>query len=164
MMQFRPAKQSATGVASYKGRTRRGAVIIIVMVCFVLAAAMFVSLARLAAVERRAARTRQWNAQARWLAEAALERAVAQLYERADYSGETWTIAPEEFSGRQGAVVRIGVEPLADRPDRCRVRVEADFPDDPRHRCRCKKEIVVKRKETMSRQDGEKPETPEEPE
>ena len=136
----------------------------IVMVCFILAAAIFVSLARTAAVERQTARSRHWNVQAQWLAEAALERAVARLDEDANYAGETWTIAPEEFSGRDGAVVRIHLEPIADQADRRRVRVEADFPDDPRHRCRCKKEIVVERKETTSPKDAEQPEEVEEPE
>jgi len=140
------------------------------MVCFIVAAAIFVSLARTAAVERQTARSRHWNVQAQWLAEAALERAVARLDEAADYAGETWTLAPAELAGRDGAVVRIGVEPVADHADRRRVRVEADFPDDPRHRCRCKKEIVVERKETTSPEDAEqpkeveKPETPKEPE
>ncbi len=145
-------------------RPRRGVVIVIVMVCFILAAAIFVSLARTAAVERQTVRSRHWNLQARWLAEAAMERAVARLDEDADYAGETWTIVSTELAGRDGAVVRIHIEPVADHVDRRRVQVEADFPDDPRHRCRCKKMIVVERKETTSPKDAEKPKTPKEPE
>lgn len=125
------------------GCPRRGAVIIVVMVCFILAGAFFVSLARTAALERQASRLRQWNLQALWLAEAGLERAVAQLGAAPDYAGETWSVTPEELSGRRGAAVKISVEPVAGRPEQRRIRAVADFPDDPRDRCRCTKEIVV---------------------
>ncbi len=145
-------------------------VIIVVMVCFILAGAIFVSLARTAAVERQATRLRQWTVQAQWLAEAGLERAVVRFDQDANYAGETWTIAAAELSGRRGATVRIRVEPVADRPERRRVRVEADFPDDPLDRCRCKKEIVVERKAAPSpkteknTEEVEEPETLEKPE
>ncbi len=123
-----------------KRKERRGAVIVIVMVCFVLAGAMFVSLARTAAVRRQADRRRQWAVQARWLAEAGLERAVARLRSDPAYSGERWTVAEEELSGRAGAAVRIVV---AAEGRRRRIKAVADFPDVPRRRCRCTRETVI---------------------
>lgn len=124
---------------------RRGVVIIVVMVCFLLAGVLFAALARIAVAERQTDRLRHWKAQAAWLTEAAMERAVAKLRANPNYAGETWTISLEELSGRRGAAVRIVIEPVVDQTDRCRIKVEADFPNDPRNRCRLKKEIVVER-------------------
>ena len=64
---------------------------------------------------------------------------------RPEYAGETWTIPAEELAGDDGAVVRIQVEAIAGQPQRRSVRVEADYPDAPEHRCRQMKQIVVDR-------------------
>jgi hypothetical protein len=123
--------------------TRRGAILLIILVCFTLAAAMFVVLARLAMTARNAAETQHWGVQAQWLAEAGLERAAARLAGQPGYSGETWTIPAGQLAGKVGAVVRIRVESVAGQSARRRVAVEADYPDDPLHRSRCTKEIVL---------------------
>ena len=81
--------------------------------------------------------------QAQWLAEAGVERAVARLAANADYAGETWNIPAEELAGGEAAVVRIHAETIADQPDRRAIHVEADYPDDPQHRCRKIKQIVA---------------------
>jgi hypothetical protein len=122
---------------------RRGAILIIILVCFTLAAAMFVVLARLAATARNAAEQQHWSVQAQWLAEAGFERAAARLIGPPGYSGETWTIPPAQLSGRDGAVVKIRVEKIAGKTARRRVEVEASYPDDPVHRSRCTREIVL---------------------
>ena len=88
----------------------RGAILVVIIVCFVVAATLFVLLARSAVAERRAAETRYWSLQAQWLGEAALERAAARLATDPKYDGETWTVPAEEFAGNQGGVVKIGVE------------------------------------------------------
>jgi len=129
----RPLSQRARG-------GRRGAVLLVVLAAFVLAAALFAMLGRTVVVGHRAAQSRLWAAQAQWLAEAALERAAARLKSSPDYKGETWTIAAEELDGRHAGVVRIEVKPAGDDAAAPRkVRVEADFPDHPTHRARAEK-------------------------
>lgn len=125
-----------------EGTSRRGAILLVILVCFALAAAMFVVLARLAVTARRVAETQQWAVQAQWLAEAGLDRAAARLQQQADYSGETWKISASELGGAHAAVVKIRVDGVADLAAH-RVFVEADYPDDPVHRSRCTKEIVM---------------------
>ena len=122
---------------------RRGAILVVVLVCLAVAAALFLVLAHQATGERRALTTHHWNVEAQWLAEAGVERAVAQLGTNADYTGETWNIPAAELGGSDGAAVRIRAEKVADHPDRRAVHVEADFPDDPQHRCRQVKDIVA---------------------
>ena len=130
---------------------RRAAILIIILVCFIVAAAMFVMLGRQAVAERRASQARFWTAQAQWIAEAAVERAAARLVADAKYKGETWTIPAAEMGGEQNAKVSIHVENVAGRPDSRAVRVEADYPDDPVHRSRCTKEIVLEERHEKSK-------------
>ena len=124
------------------GAVRRGAVLVVVLVCLAVAAAMFVVLVKLAATGRQSMQTQCWRMQAQWLAESGLERAAARLAADAKYTNETWTLAAEELGGDAG-VVRIRTEAVADQPNRRLVSVEADYPDDPQHRVRCNKQIVV---------------------
>ena len=123
-------------------KNRRGTILVVILVCFVVASVVFTLLLKSVAAERRAMETRLWSAQAQWLAEAALERAAARLAADANYTGETWTIPAEELDGNSG-VARIRVEAIADRPGHRQVSVEADYPDDPQHRSRCTKQIEM---------------------
>ncbi len=136
---------------------RRGAVLIVVLVCFVIAAAMFVMLGRQAVAERRAGDVQLWTAQAQWIAEAAVERAAARLAADAKYPGETWAIAAAEIGGRQGGRAKIRIEPVAGRPDSRLLRVEADYPDDPVHRARWTKQITIDLKRTTTNEAAKKP-------
>jgi type II secretory pathway component PulK len=122
---------------------RRGAILVVVLVCLAIAAVLFVMLAKQAITERRAVQNHYWGVQAQWLAEAGVERAVSRLAANADYSGETWNISADELSGSDAAVVRIRAEKTADRPDRRTIHVEADYPDDPQHRCRKTKDVLA---------------------
>jgi hypothetical protein len=123
---------------------RRGAILVVIIVCFALAATLFVLLAGSAVAERRAAETRYWSLQAQWLAEAALERAAARLATDAKYDGETWTVPAEQLGGNRPGVVKIGIDRSdVDHPGRRLVRVEAHYPDDPKHRCRWEKQVAM---------------------
>jgi hypothetical protein len=132
-------------------------VLIVILVCFVVAAAMFAMLARQSLAERRAADVRLWAAQANWIAEAAVERAAARLAADAKYAGETWTISAAEMGGKQVAQARIRIEPVAGRPDSRLLRIEADYPDDPVHRARSTKQITIDLKRTNTKQPAKKP-------
>lgn len=122
---------------------RRGAILVVVLVCLAVAAVLFVVLAKQAIAQRHSAQTHYWGVQAQWLAEAGVERAVSRLAAKADYSGETWNVPAEELAGSDAAVVRIRVEKVADRPDRRAIHIEADYPDDPHHRCRKTKDVLA---------------------
>jgi hypothetical protein len=121
--------------------------LVVIVVCFAVAATLFVLLARSAISQRRAADTHYWNLQAQWLGEAALERAAARLAKDPKYDGETWTVPAKEFVANRAGVARIQVEKDADHPGRRLVRVEAVYPDDPVHCCRWEKQVVMERAE-----------------
>jgi hypothetical protein len=136
---------------------RRGSVLIVILVCFIIAAAMFVMLGRQAVAQRNAAEMRLWTVQAQWIAEAAVERAAARLKADAKYPGETWAIAAAEIGGKQDAKARIHVEPLAGRPESRLVRVEADYPDEPVHRARWTKQTTIDVKKPTTNEAVKKP-------
>ena len=127
---------------------RRGALLIVAIVCVGLTAVVLVMLTQLAVAERRALRTNAWQVQAAWLVESGLERAAARLAGDPEYQGENWTIAADLLPDNQPAVVRIQVEPSAQQAGQCLVRVEADYPDHPQHRARQSKQVVLRNRET----------------
>ncbi len=122
---------------------RRGAVLVMVIVCAMVTLAIFISIVKLAVAERRMSDQRSWQVQAAWLAESALERAAWRLAADADYTGETWTLPAEEMGGSEAAVVEIRVENITAQPNRRLVRIQANYPDHPQHRARQSKQAVV---------------------
>jgi Tfp pilus assembly protein PilX len=140
-----------------KATRRRGTVLIVILVCFAIAAAMFVMLGRQSLAQRRDAETQIWAAQAQWIVEAALERAAARLSADPSYTGETWAISAAEMGGNDGAKAVIHVEKLAGWPNVRTVRVEADYPDDPVHRSRWTKCITVAAKPTAAATSAKEP-------
>jgi hypothetical protein len=134
-----------TGTAC-AGLRRRGVALLAAMICLVLAAAMLVSLVRLAETDRDRLEVEAWQIQAGLLADAGLERAAARLARAASYAGETWTIPPESAGGRFTAVVTIRVEPAPAGAGLGKVvSVEADYPDRPPYRAQETRQAVVTR-------------------
>ena len=122
---------------------RRGAVLVMVLVCMMVALVILTSLVKLAAAGRRMTDRQAWQVQASWLAESGLERAAWRLAADADYAGETWTLSADQMAAADAAVVRIEVETIPEQPNRRLVRVRADYPDHPQHRARQTKQAVV---------------------
>ena len=108
-----------------------------------MASVIFVALLQLSVAQRRRVEAEAWQVQAAWLAESAVERAVARLAADADYQGETWRLSADDLGTRQGAVVQIDVETIPEHEQRRRIRAQADYPDHPQHRARHSKQIVA---------------------
>ncbi len=124
---------------------RRGAILVAVIVCLMVAAALLVCIVRQLGMGRQTQQTSHRSVQAWWLAEAGVERAAARLAANAAYAGETWRISAAELDGNDAAEVRIKAEPMAGRAGQWRIRVEADYPTAAEFRCRRMKEIVIDR-------------------
>jgi hypothetical protein len=116
-----------------RGRTRchthrRGVVLIMALVCLVLVAALGGTLVRWAAMEHKLLRAKEDESQARWLAEAAVERTAAQLAQDADYAGDTWNISATELPSAQSARVVIRVKHIEDDVRRRSIEVDVEYP------------------------------------
>jgi hypothetical protein len=82
------------------------------------------------------------EAQAQWLAEAALARGLVQAKSQADYAGETWR---HEIVTDRFGVAEIRIERPADQP--VRLIVEARYPDDPWQRIGVRREVSLAEQE-----------------
>jgi len=122
---------------------RPGVILVVAIVSIAVASVIFLAVLRTAVAERNALRTEAWRQQALWLAESGLERAAARLAADSAYQGETWNVPADQFASEVGGVVEIEIQSTAGRPNRRLVRVRADFPDDPQHRVRRSKQIVI---------------------
>lgn len=125
-------------------RKPRGAVLVMVLVCLLVVSTMSISLARTIVNHHRQSKRHQFKLQAMWLAEAAVDRAVAQIRKTPDYQGESWKVGADELDGRHAGVATIHVERLDDASESIAVRVEADFPSEPTNRARISKQVTIK--------------------
>ncbi|HXT61221.1 MAG TPA: hypothetical protein VN699_21450 [Pirellulales bacterium] len=123
-----------------KSSQRRGAVLLMALICLTLLVMFGASLLKLALMERKALESRQQTSQARRLAEAGFERAAARLADDPAYRGETWSLSGDEAVSGRPAAVTIEVGIVDDHPDRRRIMVQADYPSDAATRARQSKQ------------------------
>ncbi len=115
---------------------RRGAALLVALVCVSIAVAVMYGIVQLALQTHREVNLEQRRTQARWILESAVNRAAAQLATDGEYSGEQWTVSAEELSKRYGAEVRIQVERIEEQADWRQVQVVVDHPVDLPYRVR----------------------------
>jgi len=123
--------------------TRRGAVVLFAMIALLLTSVIGGSLLKTALAQRRFALREQTRLQSIWLAESGVQRAVARLFRDPDYTGETWNVSASDIGGNKGAEVIIEVETVDDVPNRRRVTVIADYPQNLPQRSRTRTVITV---------------------
>jgi hypothetical protein len=106
---------------------RRGAVTIIVLVLFAVTFTLAAVWTRRLLNERRGQVRAEERVQAKWLAEAGVRRAAAQLAANRDYQGEEWLITAAELNRSNPASVSITIESGAE-PDQFRLIARAGYP------------------------------------
>jgi hypothetical protein len=99
---------------------------------------------------RRQCQAEERRIQAEWLADAALQRALAQLAKNSTYPGESWVIPPEQLNGRDEAKIRIDVEPAGEQRSEERIRISVDYPREGLIRARRERTWRVQRNAVRS--------------
>ncbi|MSR57202.1 MAG: hypothetical protein EXS05_05980 [Planctomycetaceae bacterium] len=124
----------ARGRRALAARTpRRGAFLIVALICLVLATVLVGAMLTLAQTQRRQLSQQQLLLQTEWLMESAFERAASRLRDNSDYPGETWSISAAELGstdsddGAAGEAI-IRVETSLHQPQHRIVSVEAVYP------------------------------------
>ena len=137
-----------TCVRKCRIRCRRGAALIMAIVCLVIVTSLAVEIMRSMVAARQQSRFQRNELQATWLAEAGVSRAEARLNQAPTYHGETWTpeldlsdLSPHRVA--PNGSVEIKIEPVAESETRRRVIVTATFPADSPATMRCRRERVV---------------------
>jgi len=103
-------------------------ILLMVMICLLISTLILGTLLKTAVTHRRQMRTEEQRAQADWLAESAIERAVHSLETDANYQGETWKVSTADLNGRDSGRVRITVQKTGDGPAERILTVEAVYP------------------------------------
>jgi len=111
--------------------SRRGAFLVVALICLVLATSMVGVLLSLVRTHHRQIASQQAELQAGWLAESALARAAFRLRRDRTYPGETWTVDASELGGEASAEVVIEVQQSVDQPDARTVLVKAAYGSGP---------------------------------
>lgn len=112
-------------------KKRRGGAIVAALVLLTIILITGGAMLQQLAATQRAARLAGRKVQAQWLAESALDRALAKRRTDPEYKGETWH-SPVFEAGDQG-VAHIEFKVVDGRES---VAITADFPDHPLHRAR----------------------------
>lgn len=109
--------------------SRRGAFIIVVLVCLLVVGMLATSLLKLALLQTRQVAYEQARLQAAWLADAGFQRAADRLAADPDYSGEEWQVAAVDLGGSDAGLVTIRVQKEENNSPRRTIVVEALYPD-----------------------------------
>ncbi len=120
-----------TGDRREREKSRQGVAALLVLICLGVTVLVGSLLLRAAAAQRTYVARLARQAQARWLVEAGIERAVRGLHQSSGDSGETWPIAASELGDSQTAVVHIDIKKdnsrSTERIVRVRVRVRVEL-------------------------------------
>jgi Tfp pilus assembly protein PilX len=128
---------------TFNRATRRGTVLILMLVCLLLLTMTTGVLIRAALLNREHSRTALPQSQANWLAHAAAEAATVQLQADTNWAGATWTVAAEESGGTDPARVTAVVTQPADQPTSRLVSITVDYPPDVPQRVHLEQQIRV---------------------
>jgi len=122
---------------------RKGAFMIVVVVCLIVSGILLTSLLKSALLHDRQLNLEQYRAQAGWLVGAGLERAAARLARAPDYAGEDWNVDPAFLGGADAALVVIRIEEDEPASLRRRIVVEAVFPSEGPYQARLTRQATV---------------------
>ncbi|REJ97208.1 MAG: hypothetical protein DWQ34_02700 [Planctomycetota bacterium] len=120
--------------------------------CLLLAGVFAVSMVQHALRQRKQVLRDEWQMQAVWLADSAIDRAASQIRVDDEYAGEVWRPGAgatpasdgDEANGVLGRVeIRVEYETGDDEVRLARVQAMADVPDDPEERARVRREVTL---------------------
>ncbi|WP_373652243.1 MULTISPECIES: hypothetical protein [unclassified Schlesneria] len=133
----KPSRQSAPP----GGRARRGAAMLIALMALLLSSLIIAALLRTAALSHRQLKREEYRIQASLLADAGYQRALLQLQNNPEWTGEEWALQEKQLAPGRTAMVRITVAADSEESGLRAVTATADYPVDHPDRVR----IVRKR-------------------
>ncbi|WP_339730995.1 hypothetical protein [uncultured Gimesia sp.] len=110
-------------------KARRGAVLVIVMVCLLLISLLMSSLLKSALLQRRQMIKEQYRVQAEWILESALERAAQQRLNDPAYQGEIWQISSMDLGTRYPASAEITLKPEGKEDRLISIQARVHYPE-----------------------------------
>ena len=130
--------------------TRSGAVLVVALICLLLLSVLAASLTRTVLLQREQVIREEWQLQAEWLAEAAIDRAVVRMESTPDYEGEEWLPVSNEGTPLGRVHIVLAPDESETEVSRTRINVTADVPAGTQQRVRVQRAATVR----MPRGDG----------
>jgi membrane protein implicated in regulation of membrane protease activity len=128
----------------WRAAGRHGIALFIVLFAMFAAGAVLLTLSSAAATRLADIRDNRHRLQTDQLADAGVQRAIAQLRASGEYRGETWRVPADELGSDWPAEVKIEVTaPDESDKDKLQVSVQADYPPDEMYRTRRSRELLV---------------------
>jgi Tfp pilus assembly protein PilX len=125
-------------------RANSGAILVVALICLLLLTVLAASLTRTVIVQREQVIRDEWQLQAEWLAESALDRAAAQLQANPEYAGEEWRPGLTEGGIPLGnARIALAREETTNGATLIRIKTTADVPADGSNRARVERTTTV---------------------
>lgn len=125
---------------------RRGAIIVFAILALLVVSMLGAALLRTVSQSKQQLQREVLHTQAVWLADSGAARAVAQLRDSPDYTGETWVVPAEQLSSGRTASVRIALSPEPDHPERTIIAATAEYPHGSPTAIRITKRITVRKR------------------
>lgn len=108
---------------------RRGAVLVVVMICLLLVSLLMASLLKSALLQRRQMMKEQFRVQAEWILESALERGALQRLKDPKYQGEVWKISPIDLGTRYAGSAEITLQPAGKDNRLVSIQARVKYPE-----------------------------------
>lgn len=120
-----------------------GFALALVLICLTVVTLSLTAMISRVSQGRRQVIQRQRLVQAQWLAESAIDRAVAQWQRDPAYRGETWQLASEVIGNRGSAQAAVEVEPNSAGTS-ATIRVTVVYPQQSNVAVRCTKQVSIR--------------------
>ncbi|MFK7818923.1 MAG: hypothetical protein AB8G99_09395 [Planctomycetaceae bacterium] len=127
-----------TRITDSLDQSRRGVLLVVMLACIAIVGLLVAAGLKTSLDWRRQVRHETRMAQAEWLAESGLARAVFKLKQNSDYSGETWKISTDD-----GLTLPAEVEIAIDRTNQKAIRVTASLGENTERPVRINRTLVV---------------------
>ena len=126
-----------------KSCLRRGAVLVALLICLLIVLMISAAAVQVLVMQNRVTRAESHQIQAAWLADSALDRAIARMAKDAKYDGETWEVLLDDGIDSNGGVAVIAVEAAEAPSNRRIISVEARWPDVPVYYVMEQRELII---------------------
>jgi len=147
------ASKGVSGSRLARDKPRKGAIMVVVLVCLIVLMSLSGVVLRLRLLEHKRLKQEESRLQAEWLAESAVSRALARLKKsNGAYLGEVWKLSRDDWTQPQSGQVEIKVERFPSSTGKRRIRVVADYPSASPNRIRLSKSVTVSHEEDGARE------------
>lgn len=108
--------------------SRKGAILVVTLVVLAIIGSIFGLMMKTITIHAKQVQASENQHQSRWLADSAIERAVARKQQDENYQGETWNVTLPASGNSKTGEVEIKLSTDAEHPQQTLIAVVAKYP------------------------------------